>query len=100
MHRISAVHQMHRIAEQVARASSKLARSRSSAAHIRRKELLLADALSKSGVRQLCRIQVTILEGSVTLNGRVDSFYLKQLAQEAVRPSADGMRILNQIEVR
>ena len=37
--------------------------------------------------------------GSVVLRGRVPSFYLKQLAQEAVRTSDGKCEIINEIEV-
>ena len=61
---------------------------------------MLGDALKKSGCHQLRLIKVVILDGSVLLQGRVDSFYMKQLAQESVRLTANGMRVFNRIEVQ
>jgi len=34
------------------------------------------------------------------LHGMVESFYYKQLAQEAVRPVLNGVRLVNSIEVK
>ena len=35
----------------------------------------------------------------VTLSGRVSSFYLKQMAQESVKPAVAGRRLVNRVEV-
>lgn len=56
-------------------------------------------ALKASGVRQLGTVRLLVLEGSVELFGEVDSYYLKQLAQESIRQTAIGLRIVNQIRV-
>jgi hypothetical protein len=42
---------------------------------------------------------VTVSEGEVIITGRVPSYYLKQLAQETIRPTLGDRRLLNRIEV-
>ena len=44
-------------------------------------------------------VQVYVQEKTVTLNGTVESYFLKQLAQETVRPLVFGMKIQNQLHV-
>ena len=46
-----------------------------------------AEALTCSPLPQLRRLVVTVSEVEVVITGRVPSYYFKQLAQEAVRPS-------------
>jgi hypothetical protein len=40
-----------------------------------------------------------VSEAEVVISGRVSCFYLKQLAQETVKPTADGKRAVNRVEV-
>ena len=44
-------------------------------------------------------VQVYVQEKTVTLNGTVESYFLKQLAQETVRPLVFGIKIQNQLHV-
>jgi hypothetical protein len=44
-------------------------------------------------------IQVEQCGDSLLLQGRVDTFYHKQLAQEVVRNVADGLRVENALTV-
>lgn len=48
----------------------------------------------------LAEVSACAGDGWVLLEGQVASFYLKQLAQEAVRPLAIGIEIRNEIHVR
>jgi hypothetical protein len=58
-----------------------------------------AEALTSSPLPQLRRLVVTATEAEVVITGRVSSYYLKQLAQEAVRPALGRRRLLNRVEV-
>jgi hypothetical protein len=58
-----------------------------------------ADALTTSPLPQLRRLVVTVNEMEVVITGTVPTFYLKQLAQETVKPSSGPRRILNQVKV-
>lgn len=57
------------------------------------------DALSHNPLPQLRRLVVTETEAEVVITGRVGTFYLKQLAQEAVRPALGRRRLVNRVEV-
>jgi hypothetical protein len=66
-----------------------------------------ADAESKAKAKlvecpifALRQLDVEQAEGSLRITGTVTSFYYKQLAQELVRSSADGMRVVNQVVVQ
>jgi hypothetical protein len=56
-------------------------------------------ALSASPQPELRRLLVSVSEAEVVISGRVSCFYLKQLAQETVKPTADGKRVVNKVEV-
>jgi osmotically-inducible protein OsmY len=56
-------------------------------------------ALANSPVFDLRTLQVDVVDGSLLLSGRVETFYHKQLAQEAVRHVADGVRLVNDVAV-
>ena len=56
-------------------------------------------ALSKSTIHVLRKIEVECDTYSIVLRGCVDSFYHKQLAQELVRAAVDGAEVDNQLEV-
>lgn len=58
-----------------------------------------AEVLTSSPLPQLRRLIVTVSEGEVVITGRVPTFYLKQLAQEAIRPTLGRRRLLNRVEV-
>jgi hypothetical protein len=59
----------------------------------------LADVLIASPLPQLRRLVVTESEVEVVITGRVSSYYMKQLAQEALRPTVGDRRLLNHVEV-
>jgi osmotically-inducible protein OsmY len=56
-------------------------------------------ALASSPVFDLRTLQVDVVDGSLLLSGRVETFYHKQLAQEAVRHVADGVQLVNDVAV-
>jgi hypothetical protein len=56
-------------------------------------------ALAASSQPELRRLLVSISEAEIVISGRVSCFYLKQLAQETVKPTADGKRVVNRVEV-
>jgi hypothetical protein len=58
-----------------------------------------ADILNVSPLPQLRRLVVTVNEEEVVITGQVSSFYLKQLAQEALRPTIGDRRLLDLVEV-
>ena len=55
--------------------------------------------LANSPVIELRFLRVDHSENELQLSGRVRSFYHKQLAQEAVRPVAGGMQVVNRVDV-
>ncbi|HEX4608340.1 MAG TPA: BON domain-containing protein [Urbifossiella sp.] len=58
-----------------------------------------ADALTTSPHTHLRQLVVTVSEAEVVITGRVPSYYLKQMAQEAVRPSLGLRRLRNRVQV-
>lgn len=56
-------------------------------------------ALASSPIFDLRGLQVEVVDDSLLLVGRVETFYHKQLAQEVVRNVADGMRVVNDVSV-
>lgn len=61
---------------------------------------LLNDALSLSGVPALRLVTIVEEEDMVILTGRLPSYYLKQLAQEAVIPHLGQRLLANRITVK
>jgi hypothetical protein len=59
----------------------------------------LSSVLLASPLPQLRRLVVTANEREVVITGRVSSYYMKQLAQEAIRPTLGDRRLLNKVEV-
>ncbi len=57
------------------------------------------NALAKNSVRELRQLRVDRSANKLQLTGHVRSFYHKQLAQEAVRSVAGGLRVVNQVHV-
>ena len=55
--------------------------------------------LARSSVSELRMIRVDRSENDLQLTGSVRSFYHKQLAQEAVRSVACGLRVINRVNV-
>ena len=56
-------------------------------------------ALSSSPIYALRDLHVERNGTTLLLSGRVSSFYYKQLAQEVVRSVADGLQVVNSIDV-
>jgi hypothetical protein len=56
-------------------------------------------ALAHSPIYVLREVQVERNGDALLLQGRVDTFYHKQLAQEVVRNVCDGMRVENALLV-
>lgn len=56
-------------------------------------------ALTESPVFALRDLDVVQSGRRLLISGRVSSFYHKQLAQEVVRRYANGMRVVNSVEV-
>jgi len=59
----------------------------------------LSEVLTASPLPQLRRLVVTVNEVEVVITGQVSSYYMKQLAQEALRPTIGDRRLLNRVEV-
>lgn len=57
-------------------------------------------ALRSSPIYALRDLRVEELGGSLQISGLVASYYHKQLAQEAVRAVAEGVELVNSIDVR
>jgi hypothetical protein len=58
-----------------------------------------ADALTSSPIGQLRRLVVISDAFQVIITGQVSSYYLKQMAQETVRPLLGDRTLLNHVEV-
>ena len=57
------------------------------------------EVLTASPLPQLRRLVVTVHEDEVVITGRVTSYYMKQLAQETVRPVLGQRQLRNRVEV-
>lgn len=55
--------------------------------------------LAASPIPQLRGLIVTTTDREVIIRGKVPTYYLKQLAQEAVRGAVGGRRLVNQVVV-
>lgn len=67
---------------------------------------LLLDSLPRAAmlmrenpVNDLRRLDVTESDVEIVISGIVSSYYLKQMAQEAIRPALSGRRLRNQVIV-
>jgi hypothetical protein len=58
-----------------------------------------AQALRRSPIPALRKLSLEETDGVVVINGRVSSYYLKQLAQEAVMPVLGGRELRNRVAV-
>ncbi|TWU46136.1 BON domain protein [Rubripirellula tenax] len=63
------------------------------------KAIAFEDHLKTSGYRELTHVHVLVEDGTVVLRGNVATYYIKQLAQETIRPIAIGMKIKNELTV-
>jgi hypothetical protein len=59
----------------------------------------LALALRSSPLPALRKLTLDESETSVTIQGQVTSYYLKQLAQETILPLLDGRQLHNRVQV-
>ncbi len=59
----------------------------------------VAEQLKRNPWPPLRRLGVEETDRTVVLSGTVGSYYLKQLAQEAVMPLLAGRKLLNQVQV-
>lgn len=58
-----------------------------------------SQALGRSTIPALRRLSLEETEAVVVINGRVSSYYLKQLAQEAIMPVLNGRELRNRVAV-
>jgi hypothetical protein len=58
-----------------------------------------AALLRENPVNDLRRLEVIETDSDVTITGIVASYYLKQMAQETVRPALAGRRLRNKVIV-
>jgi hypothetical protein len=58
-----------------------------------------SQALRRSPLPALRKLSLEETDGVVVISGRVSSYYLKQLAQEAVMPALDGRELRNRVAV-
>ena len=56
-------------------------------------------ALARKGYSPLRAVGVVVTDGRVSLHGRVPSFHLKQVAQEAARVVPGGSGLVNRLAV-
>jgi hypothetical protein len=63
-------------------------------------ELRAKSKLMECPIVALRQLDVEQSEGLLLISGQVTSFYYKQLAQELVRSTADGMRVVNNVVVQ
>jgi len=59
----------------------------------------LALALRHSPIPALRKLSLEESEIAVTIQGKVSSYYLKQLAQETILPLLDGRALSNRVQV-
>ena len=58
-----------------------------------------SQALHRSPIPALRKLSLEETDAVVVINGRVSSYYLKQLAQEAVMPALGGRELRNRVAV-
>lgn len=56
-------------------------------------------ALSGSPHSNLRELQVELMDDALVISGKVDSFYQKQMAQEAIRAVCCGIELQNTVNV-
>jgi len=55
--------------------------------------------LRESPIPALRKLSIEETEAIVLINGKVPSYYLKQMAQEAIMPLLDGRALVNRVLV-
>lgn len=58
-----------------------------------------SNALKRSDYPALRQLSVETGDGELVIKGKVASYYMKQLAQEAVMPVRGSMRLVNKVAV-
>ena len=58
-----------------------------------------ASVLRESPIPALRKLSIEETEAIVLINGKVPSYYLKQMAQEAIMPLLDGRALVNRVLV-
>ena len=56
-------------------------------------------ALQSSCIPALRRLKVEEIDGQVVISGSVNTYYLKQMAQEAIMPVVDRSLLANRVTV-
>jgi hypothetical protein len=56
--------------------------------------------LTESPFPSIRTLDVEYLDEAIALHGMVDSFFLKQLAQETVRSATRGLEVRNEVTVK
>lgn len=56
-------------------------------------------ALQGSSQPELRLLEVTVTDETVEIVGTVSSFYLKQMAQETIKSSTAGRKVVNRVRV-
>jgi len=56
-------------------------------------------ALGRSPIPALRKLSLEESDAAIVINGRVSSYYLKQLAQETIMPVLGGRSLLNHVAV-
>ncbi len=56
-------------------------------------------ALRQSPLPPLRKLSLEETDDLIVIEGKVSSYYLKQLAQETVRPLLGGRKLLNRVDV-
>lgn len=59
----------------------------------------VSEALLQSPIPALRNLSIEETEAGVVIKGRVPSWYMKQLAQETVKPVLGGRNLFNRVEV-
>jgi osmotically-inducible protein OsmY len=57
-------------------------------------------ALKRSFYPALRRLSVEGTDGALIISGKVSSYYMKQLAQEAVMPVRGSLKLVNRVDVK
>jgi hypothetical protein len=63
------------------------------------KQERICTVIRQSPIPALRRLSVNESESTIVIEGTVGSYYLKQLAQELVKPLLDGKQLINSVAV-
>lgn len=65
----------------------------------KQEEMRVEGLLRQSPHSEVRKLRVSIQDNHIILTGRVRSFYMKQMAQEALRGHTNGHEVVNEISV-